>query len=84
MSSRNWDAFKNLSRIDRRLYLTVYLRLIICTLIAGITFIFSMLAFVFRTPQVAQLMYPAGPTCIALVFGTQRHGYFGDLFDHVV
>ncbi|KAF9446234.1 hypothetical protein P691DRAFT_708956, partial [Macrolepiota fuliginosa MF-IS2] len=72
MMYRNWDVFKNLSQTDRRLFLTVYLRLILCTLVAVIGFIFSMMVFIFPGASETSLAYPAVPIFIAFAFGTQR------------
>ncbi|KAF9444668.1 hypothetical protein P691DRAFT_736113 [Macrolepiota fuliginosa MF-IS2] len=69
---RNWDVFGNLSRTTRRLFLTVYLRLIISTLAAVTAFAFSMLTFVFKTPDAKSLVYPIVPIAIAFAFGTQK------------
>ncbi|KAF9446245.1 hypothetical protein P691DRAFT_761807 [Macrolepiota fuliginosa MF-IS2] len=70
---RNWDIFGNLSRRDCRLVLTVYLRLIICTLAAVATLISCLL--VFGVPQTSganTLLYATLPVCIAIAFGTQK------------
>ncbi|KAF9445476.1 hypothetical protein P691DRAFT_777551 [Macrolepiota fuliginosa MF-IS2] len=69
---RNWEVFKRLSRTDRQIFITVYLRLILCTIAAVIAFAFSMLAFVFPAPDATSLAYPTLPIFIAFAFGTQR------------
>ncbi|KAJ3574174.1 hypothetical protein NP233_g1931 [Leucocoprinus birnbaumii] len=69
---RNWDIFRRLSRMDRQIFLTVYLRLMICTVAAVIAFAFSMLAFVFPEPDATSLVYPTLPIFIAFAFGTQK------------
>ncbi|KAF5359744.1 hypothetical protein D9756_003442 [Leucocoprinus leucothites] len=72
MMYRNWDVFRRLSRTDRQIFLTVYLRLMFCTLAAIVAFAFSMLAFVFPQPDTTSIVYPTLPIFIAFAFGTQK------------
>lgn len=41
---RNWDVFKRLNQTDRRVFLTVYLRLLLCSLAAVIAFAYVVIA----------------------------------------
>ncbi|XP_006459439.1 hypothetical protein AGABI2DRAFT_191416 [Agaricus bisporus var. bisporus H97] len=69
---QNWDIFKRLDRADRQLVLTVYLRLLVCTLAALLALVFSMLAFVFPEADATSIVYPTIPFFLAFAFGTQK------------
>ncbi|KAF9446246.1 hypothetical protein P691DRAFT_828000 [Macrolepiota fuliginosa MF-IS2] len=77
---RNWVVFKRLSRKDRRLLLTVYIRLILCTLAAVMAFV-CVRWFFFIMPDATSLVYPTRgflvliflvSIFIAFAFGTQK------------
>ncbi|KAF9452946.1 hypothetical protein P691DRAFT_134132 [Macrolepiota fuliginosa MF-IS2] len=69
---RNWDVFKRLSQADRQIFLTVYLRLMLCTFAAVVALVLGMLAFVFETPEATSIAHPTLSIFIAFAFGTQK------------
>ncbi|KAL9714062.1 hypothetical protein Ac2012v2_002369 [Leucoagaricus gongylophorus] len=69
---RYWDVFRRLTRTDRQIFLTVYLRLFFCTVVAVVAFVFSTVDFVFPATDETSLVYPMLPIFIAFAFGTQK------------
>lgn len=69
---RHWDAFRRLSKADSRIYLALYIRFTLSTMVSIAAFLLSTLLFILPRTYRSGLCYPFLAIIMTVAFGIQK------------